>query len=182
MEERPERNRHVPVHRHRGLDGPPPAAARRLRRRARDARPAAAAGVRGAGRPGDRHAGRLVLRRVQQPEGRGRTQPSPPAARCRRAGRREPRCGPDGHPHGRRVARGDRYLGLSVHRRRAICSAGHGGQILISQTTSRCSRTTRRSCPARSQRPRRQRLKDFDRPIQALPASSSRACRSRFRR
>jgi len=30
---------------------------------------------------------------------------------------------------------GDRYLGLDVHRAARICAAGHGGQVLLSQTT-----------------------------------------------
>ena len=41
-----------------------------LRRAARDAQPAPPPSLRGSGRSGDRHPGRLVLRRVQQPEGR----------------------------------------------------------------------------------------------------------------
>src|SRR6266536_485048 len=30
---------------------------------------------------------------------------------------------------------GDRYLGVAVHRAARICAAGHGGQVLVSQTT-----------------------------------------------
>src|SRR5205823_9779210 len=30
---------------------------------------------------------------------------------------------------------GDQYVGLAVHRAARICDAGHGGQILISETT-----------------------------------------------
>jgi DNA-binding NarL/FixJ family response regulator/class 3 adenylate cyclase len=61
----------------------------------------------------------------------------------------------------------DRYLGLAVHRAARICAAGHGGQILISQTThtlledeeEELSDLARRDLGA-------QRLKDFDRPVQ----------------
>ena len=30
---------------------------------------------------------------------------------------------------------GDRYVGLAVHRAARICDAGHGGQVLVSETT-----------------------------------------------
>ena len=30
---------------------------------------------------------------------------------------------------------GERYVGLGVHRAARICAAGHGGQVLVSQTT-----------------------------------------------
>jgi DNA-binding NarL/FixJ family response regulator/class 3 adenylate cyclase len=61
----------------------------------------------------------------------------------------------------------DRYLGLAVHRAARICAAGHGGQILLSQTThtlledeeEEMSGLARRDLGA-------QRLKDFDRPVQ----------------
>jgi DNA-binding NarL/FixJ family response regulator len=61
----------------------------------------------------------------------------------------------------------DRYLGLAVHRAARICAAGHGGQILISQTThtlledeeEELSDLARRDLGAK-------RLKDFDRPVQ----------------
>ncbi len=61
----------------------------------------------------------------------------------------------------------DRYLGLAVHRAARICSAGHGGQILISQTTHALLEDEEEELPGLSKRDLgAQRLKDFDRPIQ----------------
>ena len=59
----------------------------------------------------------------------------------------------------------DRYLGLSVHRAARICSAGHGGQILISQTTHALLEDQEEELPGATQDLGAQRLKDFDRPI-----------------
>jgi DNA-binding NarL/FixJ family response regulator len=36
---------------------------------------------------------------------------------------------------GEATVAGDRYVGLAVHRAARICAAGHGGQVLLSQTT-----------------------------------------------
>ena len=36
---------------------------------------------------------------------------------------------------GEPAAAGERYVGMGVHRAARICSAGHGGQVLVSQTT-----------------------------------------------
>src|SRR5919204_757066 len=36
---------------------------------------------------------------------------------------------------GEALLSGDQYVGLAVHRAARICDAGHGGQILISETT-----------------------------------------------
>jgi DNA-binding NarL/FixJ family response regulator/class 3 adenylate cyclase len=61
----------------------------------------------------------------------------------------------------------DRYLGLSVHRAARICAAGHGGQILLSQTTHALLEEGEEElvgCTEHDLGP--QRLKDFDRPIQ----------------
>ena len=60
----------------------------------------------------------------------------------------------------------DRYLGLSVHRAARICSAGHGGQILISQTTYALLEDQEEELPGATHALGAQRLKDFDRPIQ----------------
>ena len=60
----------------------------------------------------------------------------------------------------------DRYLGLSVHRAARICSAGHGGQILISPTTYALLEDQEEELPGATQDLGAQRLKDFDRPIQ----------------
>ena len=59
----------------------------------------------------------------------------------------------------------DRYLGLSVHRAARICSVGHGGQILISQTTHALLEDDEAELPGALHDLGRQRLKDFDRPI-----------------
>ena len=59
----------------------------------------------------------------------------------------------------------DRYLGLSVHRAARICSVGHGGQILISQTTHALLEDEEEELPGAAQDLGPQRLKDFDRPI-----------------
>src|SRR5262245_435140 len=60
----------------------------------------------------------------------------------------------------------DRYLGLSVHRAARICSAGHGGQILISQTTFALLEDQEEELPGATEDLGPQRLKDFDRPVQ----------------
>ena len=36
---------------------------------------------------------------------------------------------------GEATATGDHYVGLAVHRAARICDAGHGGQVLLSETT-----------------------------------------------
>ena len=60
----------------------------------------------------------------------------------------------------------DRYLGLAVHRSARICAAGHGGQILLSQTTHALLEDEEEELPGLAQRDLGpQRLKDFDRPI-----------------
>jgi DNA-binding NarL/FixJ family response regulator/class 3 adenylate cyclase len=59
----------------------------------------------------------------------------------------------------------DRYLGLSVHRAARICSAGHGGQILISQTTHALLEDEEAELPGETLDLGAQRLKDFDRPV-----------------
>ena len=43
---------------------------------------------------------------------------------------------------GEALARGDHYVGQEVHRASRICSAGHGGQIVVSQTTADLVRET----------------------------------------
>ncbi len=60
----------------------------------------------------------------------------------------------------------DRYLGLAVHRAARICAAGHGGQVLLSQTTQALLEAEEEELPGlflRDLGP--QRLKDFDRPV-----------------
>jgi predicted ATPase/class 3 adenylate cyclase len=46
---------------------------------------------------------------------------------------------------GEALVRGDHYVGQEVHRASRICDAGHGGQIVVSQTTAEL---VRRSLPA----------------------------------
>ena len=65
----------------------------------------------------------------------------------------------------------DRYLGLSVHRAARICSAGHGGQILISQTTHALLEDEEADLPGETLDLGAQRLKDFDRPIKLFQLS-----------
>jgi DNA-binding NarL/FixJ family response regulator/class 3 adenylate cyclase len=69
---------------------------------------------------------------------------------------------------------GDQYVGLAVHRAARICDAGHGGQILISETTRSLLEHEEEELgeiELRDLGP--QRLKDFDRPVrihQLVPA------------
>ena len=60
----------------------------------------------------------------------------------------------------------DKYLGLAVHRAARICAAGHGCQILLSQTTHALLEDEEEDLPGLDRRDLgAQRLKDFDRPI-----------------
>jgi DNA-binding NarL/FixJ family response regulator/class 3 adenylate cyclase len=59
-----------------------------------------------------------------------------------------------------------RYHGLAVHRAARICAAGHGGQILLSQTCQALLEDEEVELPDVVLRELgRQRLKDFDRPV-----------------
>jgi DNA-binding NarL/FixJ family response regulator/class 3 adenylate cyclase len=59
-----------------------------------------------------------------------------------------------------------RYHGLAVHRAARICDAGHGGQILLSQTSHALLEDEEVDPPEVVLRELgRQRLKDFDRPV-----------------
>jgi DNA-binding NarL/FixJ family response regulator/class 3 adenylate cyclase len=61
---------------------------------------------------------------------------------------------------------GGRYHGLAVHRAARICDAGHGGQILLSQTSHTLLEDEEEELPQLTIRDLGpQRLKDFDRPI-----------------
>ena len=57
----------------------------------------------------------------------------------------------------------ERYVGLGVHRAARICSAGHGGQVLLSKTTHDLLQDEE-SSEAAFKDLGEQRLKDFDRP------------------
>jgi YVTN family beta-propeller protein len=60
----------------------------------------------------------------------------------------------------------DRYLGVAVHRAARICAAGHGGQVLVSQTTKSLLEDEEVELPGVEFRDLgEQRLKDLDRPI-----------------
>jgi DNA-binding NarL/FixJ family response regulator/class 3 adenylate cyclase len=61
---------------------------------------------------------------------------------------------------------GDQYVGLAVHRAARICDAGHGGQILVSETTRSLLEAEEEQFDGvelRDLGP--QQLKDFDRPV-----------------
>jgi YVTN family beta-propeller protein len=60
----------------------------------------------------------------------------------------------------------DRYLGVAVHRAARICAAGHGGQVLVSQTTKALLEDEEVELTELAFRDLgEQRLKDLDRPI-----------------
>jgi DNA-binding NarL/FixJ family response regulator/class 3 adenylate cyclase len=70
---------------------------------------------------------------------------------------------------------GEKYVGLAVHRAARICDAGHGGQVLISETTRSLLEDEEHSLEFQDLGAHQ--LKDFDRPvriyqlaIQGLPA------------
>ena len=67
---------------------------------------------------------------------------------------------------GEAVLAENEYHGLAVHRAARICAAGHGGQILLSQTTHGLLEDDEEALPGLRLRDLgRQRLKDFDRPV-----------------
>src|SRR6185312_13943742 len=61
---------------------------------------------------------------------------------------------------------GDQYVGLAVHRAARICDAGHGGQVLVSETTRALLEDEEEELDGLALRDLGpQRLKDFDRPV-----------------
>jgi DNA-binding NarL/FixJ family response regulator/class 3 adenylate cyclase len=61
---------------------------------------------------------------------------------------------------------GDQYIGLAVHRAARICDAGHGGQILLSETTRSLLEDEEQEFEGfELQDLGAQLLKDFDRPV-----------------
>ena len=58
-----------------------------------------------------------------------------------------------------------RYTGLAVHRAARICSAGHGGQILVSQATQSLLEDEEEDLAVGMTDLGEQRLKDIDRPV-----------------
>ena len=60
----------------------------------------------------------------------------------------------------------NRYHGLAIHRAKRICDAGHGGQILLSQTSQHLLEDEEESLPGCELLDLgRRALKDFDRPV-----------------
>ena len=141
----PDRHGHLPVHRHRGLDRARPGARRRrwtaLLARHRELIRAAVAAV--GGRRG-RDRGRRLLRRLRADRRRGRRRRS---TAQRRAGRgalagRTQRSGSGwaSTPATAGSTPTATYVGADVHRAARVAAAGHGGQVLLSETTSRARR------------------------------------------
>ena len=64
---------------------------------------------------------------------------------------------------GEATATGDHYVGLAVHRAARICDAGHGGQVLLSETTRSLLEDDERDLDLHDLGPHQ--LKDFDRPV-----------------
>ena len=64
---------------------------------------------------------------------------------------------------GEATATGDHYVGLAVHRAARICDAGHGGQVLLSETTRSLLEDDERDLDLHDLGSHR--LKDFDRPV-----------------
>jgi YVTN family beta-propeller protein len=73
---------------------------------------------------------------------------------------------------GQAVASGDRYTGLAVHRAARIGAAGHGGQILVSQTTQTLLEDEEEDLHVFLRDLGEQRLKDLDRPVRLYQATA----------
>jgi YVTN family beta-propeller protein len=71
------------------------------------------------------------------------------------------------------VASDGRYTGLSVHRAARIGSAGHGGQILVSQATQTLLEDEEEDLHVVLRDLGEQRLKDLDRPVRLYQAAAS---------
>jgi DNA-binding NarL/FixJ family response regulator/class 3 adenylate cyclase len=70
---------------------------------------------------------------------------------------------------GEASAAGDQYVGLAVHRAARICDAGHGGQILVSDTTRALLEDEEEELDGLELRDLGpQQLKDFDRPVRVF--------------
>jgi YVTN family beta-propeller protein len=67
---------------------------------------------------------------------------------------------------GQAAVAGDRYLGLAVHRAARICAAGHGGQVLVSETTRSLLEAEEEDvADITLEDLGEQRLKDLERPV-----------------
>jgi DNA-binding NarL/FixJ family response regulator/class 3 adenylate cyclase len=64
---------------------------------------------------------------------------------------------------------GDHYVGLAVHRAARICDAGHGGQVLLSETTRSLLEDEEHDLDLQDLGPHQ--LKDFDRPVRIYQLS-----------
>jgi len=73
---------------------------------------------------------------------------------------------------GQAVASGGRYTGLAVHRAARIGAAGHGGQILVSQSTQTLLEDEEEDLHVFLRDLGEQRLKDLDRPVRLYQAAA----------
>ena len=73
---------------------------------------------------------------------------------------------------GQAVASDGRYTGLAVHRAARIGSAGHGGQILVSQATQTLLEDEEEDLRVVLRDLGEQRLKDLDRPVRLYQAAA----------
>ena len=72
---------------------------------------------------------------------------------------------------GSAMVRDNRFVGMAVHRAARICTAGHGGQILLSETTRNLLEDEEEEVPSVALRDLGpQTLKDFDRPVRLYQA------------
>ena len=75
-----------------------------------------------------------------------------------------------------------RYTGLAVHRAARICSAGHGGQILVSQATQSLLEDEEEDLAVGMTRPRRAAAQGHRAPRPSVSGRRSRSGRRSFRR
>ena len=129
----PCRHRHLPLHRHRGLDAAAPRARPgRVCGRARGA-PATSCEMRSR-----RTAGSRSTRRATPSSSPSRPRPAPPRPRARRRTSSRPgrsRCA-WACTRARRPSPGEGYVGVDVHRGARVGALAHGGQIVCSPATA----------------------------------------------
>jgi YVTN family beta-propeller protein len=73
---------------------------------------------------------------------------------------------------GESAAGGGRYTGLAVHRAARICAAGHGGQVLVSQTTQNLLADEEEDLHISLRDLGDHQLKDLDRPVHLYQADT----------
>ncbi len=66
-----------------------------------------------------------------------------------------------------------RYTGLAVHRAARICASGHGGQVLVSQSTQSMIEDEEEELALTLQDLGEQRLKDIDRPVRLYQVAAA---------